>query len=118
MSKFRSILPFNLKEGVTTDEFESFINDEYKPAYLAVKGFLNLELLKKAEEQDTIFEQPSPDYLIMEFWESSESHGQVWKQENMEAVRTTLGIRVVNALTKIHDEYGDRIGSYHSVVVP
>ena len=47
MSKFRSILPFNLKEGVTTDEFESFINDEYKPVYLTVKGFLNLELLKK-----------------------------------------------------------------------
>ena len=54
----------------------------------------------------------------MEFWESSESHGQVWKQENMEAVRTPLGIRVVNALTKLHDEYGDRVGSYHSVVVP
>ena len=97
MSTFRSILPFNLKEGVTTDEFESFINDEYKPAYLAVKGFLNLELLKKQRSKILYFEQPSPDYLIMEFWESSESHGQVWKQESMEAVRTTLGIRVVNA---------------------
>ena len=97
MSTFRSILPFNLKEGVTTDEFESFINDEYKPAYLTVKGFLNLELLKKQRSKILYFEQPSPDYLIMEFWESSESHGQVWKQESMEAVRTTLGIRVVNA---------------------
>ena len=97
MSTFRSILPFNLKEGVTTDEFESFINYEYKPVYLTVKGFLNLELLKKQRSKILYFEQPSPDYLIMEFWESSESHGQVWKQESMEAVQTTLAIRVVNA---------------------
>ena len=117
MSTFRSILPFNLKENIIADEFESFINNKYKPTYLTIDGFTDLELLKKVGEQDTIFEQPSPDYLIIELWQDTESHHQIWKQENMEAIQKTLGPQVWEALTKLHEEYGDRVGSYHSVVI-
>ena len=48
----------NLKEDVTANEFESFINNECNPVSLTVASFINLELLKKSEKQDTLFEQP------------------------------------------------------------
>ena len=82
-----------------------------------MESLTDLELLKKVGEQDTIFEQPSPDYLIIELWQDTESHHQIWKQENMETVRRTLGTRVMEVLTKLHEEYGDRVGSYHSILI-
>ena len=78
--------------------------------------FTNLELLKKQRNKILFSNNQSrlSNYGILQ---DIESHHQVWKQENMETVRRTLGTRVMEVLTKFHEEYGDRVGAYHSILI-
>ena len=78
--------------------------------------FTNLELLKK-QRYKILFSNNQSRLSNYGILQDIESHHQIWKQENMEAIQKTLGPQVWEALTKLHEEYGDRVGSYHSVVI-
>ena len=78
MSKYRVIHTCDLKPGVDTSEFESFMRGEFFPAKMTLPGCLDAQLLRGYRGSLPGAANSKVDYAWITLWESVERNNEVW----------------------------------------